>query len=108
MESTEVEQINDRCRYLDCYGISDIEADFRTAFGIVEEHYKGLELDERNRAFVDINKLFEEVRGMAAGKDLTRALRPSDIAQMVCTLAEMEGAAHHFICGVLVICFPNY
>lgn len=108
MEEQETERINDRCRYLDCYGIEDIEADFRTAFHIVEEHYKELELDECNRAFVDVNKLFELVRERTADKDLTRALRPSDIAQMVCTLAEMEEADHHFICGVLVVCFPNH
>lgn len=108
MEESEIERINDRCRYLDCYGISDIEDDFRAAFSIVEEHYKGLELDERNRAFVDVNKLFELVGERTADKDLTRALRPSDIAQMVCTLADMEQTSHHFICGVLVLCFPNY
>lgn len=108
MEESEIERIDDRCRYLDCYGICDIEADFKTAFCIVEEHYKGLELDERNRAFVDVNKLFELVIERTAHRNLTRAIRPSDIAQMVCSLAEMEQAAHHFICGVLVVCFPNY
>lgn len=108
MEESEIERINDRCRYLDCYGICDIEADFKTAFGIVEEHYKVIELDERNRAFVDVNKLFALVIERTADRNLTRALRPSDIAQMVCLLADMEQASHHFICGVLVVCFPNY
>ena len=108
MEESEIERINDRCRYLDCYGICDIEADFKTAFGIVEEHCMKIELDERKRAFVDVNKLFELVIERTADRNLTRALRPSDIAQMVCLLADMGQASHHFICGVLVVCFPNY